>query len=120
MSRRSLHGIVFTAVLVASAASTPAFGTGYWNLPSNFCQCLGCGFGAGYHTPLILGPATWDGVCAHNEVRLPCAPTPPYGSYGHCNCSSHFSAPSILDPTPSPPVESPVPLTRRPRPLFLR
>jgi hypothetical protein len=120
MSRRAFHSLVFSTMLFAVAPATPAIATGYWNLPGNFCQCIGCGFGAGHHAPLVLGPATWDGICAHNEVRLPCAPTVPYGAYGHGNCSSHFAAPSILDPTPTPPVESHTPLTRRPRPLFLR
>src|SRR6266480_4319911 len=54
---------------------------GYYNLPGNFCQCCGHGFGAGYHAPLILGPPTCRGWCACNETRLLYPPAPCYSCY---------------------------------------
>jgi hypothetical protein len=114
MYRQLLSVSIVAAALIATSATT-VHATGYWNLPSNFCQCIGCGFGAGHHAPLVLGPANWDGICAHNEVRLPYAPSAPYGGCGH-----HFAAPTLMEPAPEPVAPAPLPLTRRPRPLFLR
>jgi hypothetical protein len=120
VSRPGILLITLSASLLGLVWASPAAATGYWNLPSTFCQCVGCGFGAGYHAPLVLGPANWDGFCAHNEVRLPCAPSAPYCG-NHCgNGGSHFGAPTLLEPAPAQPAPAPVPLTRRPRPLFLR
>jgi hypothetical protein len=120
MSRPALYSTTLAAMLVATAWATPARATGYWNMPSNFCQCLGYGFGAGHHAPLVLGPANWNGICAHNEVRLPCAPSVPYGSCGSTDGRHYFAHPSLLEPAPAAAAPAPVPLTRRPRPLFLR
>jgi hypothetical protein len=118
MFRQIFPVAIVAAMIMASA--TPTFATGYWNLPSNFCQCIGCGFGAGHHAPLVLGPANWDGICAHNEVRLPCAPSVPYCGCGDGGCGPDFAAPTLMEPAPAPVAPAPLPLTRRPRPLFLR
>jgi hypothetical protein len=62
---------------------------GYWNVPGNFCQCVGCGWGAGYHAPLVLGPPTCAGWLNPHEVRLVCPPGPPCGySYESAGCST--------------------------------
>jgi hypothetical protein len=119
MYRQILTISIVAAALVAISATT-SHATGYWNLPSNLCQCLGCGFGAGHHAPLVLGPANWDGICAHNEVRLPYAPSVPYTGCGDFGCGHQFAAPTLMEPAPAPVEPAPLPLTRRPRPLFLR
>jgi hypothetical protein len=120
MFRQILVRALAASALVAIAAPS-TLAIGYWNLPGNFCQCVGCGFGAGHHTSLVLGPADWNGFCAHNEVRLPYASSVPYSGCGTVNCGQHFAAPTLMEPMPAQPVApAPLPLTRRPRPLFLR
>ena len=119
MFRQILPATIVAALLIVASPDV-AIATGYWNLPSNFCQCIGCGFGAGHHAPLVLGPANWDGICAHNEVRLPYAPSVPYSGCGCGDCGHDFAEPTLMDPTPAPVAPMPVPVTRRPRPLFLR
>ena len=64
------------AALAVLAGSQFAGAAGYWNVPSHFCQWCGCGFGAGYHAPLILGPPTYDCFAGPNEIRVPYAPNP--------------------------------------------
>jgi hypothetical protein len=109
---------LFGATLLISAATNSAQATGYWNLPSTFCQCIGCGYGAGYHAPLVLGPISCEGWIAVNEHRRPHAPAPPcagfdYGSYD-------FAQPTLMEPLPQPASPAPRPMSRKHRPLFLR
>jgi hypothetical protein len=107
MLRRStgLLAIVL-AIVGALAAADSARAVGYWNPPGSGCQCWGVGFGAGYHAKFVLGPITCDECFAHNEVRLPYAPQPPYGccNYGY-GCS--YGEASVLAPSAGP-VEVPV------------
>lgn len=88
-------------LIAALFASPSAFATGYWNLPSNFCQCAGYGCGAGYHAPLVLGPISCRGWFATNEIRLPVPPRPPYIGYQCPHCTqgtSGFGTPTLLEP----------------------
>lgn len=43
--------------LLAMAAAQPAGGAGIWNMPTTARQYMGVGFGAGYHAPMVVGPA---------------------------------------------------------------
>jgi hypothetical protein len=106
MLRRSTGLLAIVLGIVgALAAADSARAVGYWNLPGSGCQCWGVGFGAGYHAKFVLGPITWDECFAHNEVRLPYAPQPPYGccNYGY---GYAYGEPSLLTPTAGP-VEVP-------------
>jgi hypothetical protein len=71
-------------VAVESASVRAA---GCYNMPGNFCQCIGCGCGGGYHAPLVLGPIRCDGFFTRNQVRLPCAPCATCSCWD-CNCVS--------------------------------
>jgi hypothetical protein len=85
MRRRNL--MVFLAVVFAIAVGTAyieqAPAAGYWNVPGTVAQCMGHGYGGGYHAPLILGPIRCDCWGLGTPVRLRCAPSPYYG-YGSC------------------------------------
>src|SRR3954454_14653009 len=84
----SALGIVITlsfAAVVIRPADVEA--AGCYNTPSNFCQCIGCGCGGGYHAPLVMGPVTCDRFFARNQVRLPYAPCATCSS-GGCNGGS--------------------------------
>jgi hypothetical protein len=85
MRRRKL--MVFLAVVfaVVFGAADPELvrAAGYWNVPGTVAQCIGHGYGGGYHAPLILGPIRCDCWGLGTLVRLPCAPSPYYG-YGSC------------------------------------
>jgi len=108
MSRFQLT--ICVAVLLATlSAAAPAGAAGYWNLPSTFCQCMGIGWGAGYHAPLVLGPITCDDWCDHKEVRLPHAPALLCGCYGYgCNdCRPSRLESAVL----AAPATAPVPVS---------
>jgi hypothetical protein len=96
------------AILLATfAIVSRASAVGYWNIPGNVCQCSGYGWGAGYHAKLVLGPITHHDFLAHNEVRLPFAPQPPYVYYDHCGCDHDYGQQSLIAPG-AVPVEAPV------------
>ena len=94
---RRLRLLLSLTLLAAACTAAPAPAAGYWNVPSNFCQCMGHGCGAGYHAPLVLGPVSCSGWLDRNEIRLPYAPRPHYG-HGSGNCSDSFHGPSMLEP----------------------
>jgi hypothetical protein len=80
-----------------------AMAIGYWNLPGNFCQCFGYGWGPGYHASMVLGPPTCDGIFAHDVVRMPAAPSP--GGWSAVQGHGYppqpmFDRPSMLSPVP--------------------
>lgn len=56
------------AGLLAAALPSRCPAAGHYNMPSTFRQCVGCGFGAGYHSQLTLEP-TYKGVAASPGVR---------------------------------------------------
>ncbi len=126
MLRRNLIRLgaaVLAVVGICSATIPSALAIGYYNLPGSFCQCLGYGNGAGYHSCLVLGPSTWAGFCAPNEVRLPCPPRPPYAWYCNCQCGpadggSWLNEPAIA-PAPGPqPAPDPTPAAMRRLPVL--
>lgn len=82
--------LVTIAALVALAS--PAVGAGYYNMPTSWQQCLGVGFGPGYHAPLLLGPMMESGIAAQRVQRVP-APYPPPACGG-------FDAPSVWCDSP--------------------
>lgn len=107
MLRHSLVNLAsVVALLIALAAGNQASAIGYWNMPGSVCQCAGYGWGAGYHAKFVLGPITAYDCCAHNEVRLPYAPQPPYACYGQYGCGCRYGQPSLLAPSDVP-AESP-------------
>ncbi|MEX2308514.1 MAG: hypothetical protein WD738_13015 [Pirellulales bacterium] len=105
---------VFFVALVSAASvwlqGKPARAAGYWNVPSTFCQCVGCGWGAGYHAPLVLGPISCQGWCDPKEVRLPYSPAPSYGCYANGGCC--FGQPTHLESAVLPPsAAAPAPVS---------
>jgi hypothetical protein len=112
--RRSSAILVALPLIAAAAESAP--GAGYWNIPGTCCQRLGCGYGAGYHAPLVLGPISCDGWCAPHVQQLPYPPTPVLSPAPACNCrpgidSSHLFQPSVL--LPSGTMTAPAPAAHR-------
>jgi hypothetical protein len=97
VARRCIStGLVFAfAAFLILAESITAGAAGYWNVPSTFCQCCGCGFGGGYHAPLILGPPTYECFAGPNEVRVPHAPNP-YACAPYCNGGCNAAAPAAM------------------------
>lgn len=89
MARRQAL-LTTVAVLVATGSAS---GAGYFNLPTSLQQCLGVGFGPGYHAPLILGPP-WKGVGAVQRVKRVWHPLKP-------PCHSGFAEPAVLGMSPA-------------------
>jgi hypothetical protein len=120
MLREYFFRSIFGAILLTAAISNSAVATGYWNLPSTFCQCIGCGFGAGYHAPLLLGPISHEGWLAVNERRLPCPPAAANAGYGFGHHGHDFAQPTMMEPKLQPTGPELRPVSRKHRPLFLR
>jgi hypothetical protein len=99
MARRLLPQLVLVCALVAVAsAATTVLAIGYWNVPGNSNQWWGYGWGAGHHACLVLGPSSCEDCLNHREVRVPYAPKPPYGAYGHCGYNYDFRQPTPYAP----------------------
>lgn len=45
---------LFATLAIAILATNAAHGAGWYNMPTNLRQCMGMGFGPGYHAPLVL------------------------------------------------------------------
>lgn len=114
MLRRKYRHQAIGVVLFMLAIAAPAFGSGYWNVPSSCWQNMGFGCGGGYHAPLVLGPVNCREAFRHNHFRLPYAPSPPPCA----GCSESFAAPSVLEQTPAP-TPAVDPTSRTPRLPFL-
>jgi hypothetical protein len=99
--------LVLVVAVLATAA--PAGAAGYWHVPSSFCQCVGSGWGAGYHAPLVLGPGSCRSLCTTNEVRLPYAPAPYYGCTMQNGCAGGYYQPTQLEPLPALPPNTVTP-----------
>jgi hypothetical protein len=103
-----------TIVLGVALSGGSALAAGYWNMPGTSSQRCGCGYGPGYHAPLVLGPVGCDGWSGPHVVRMPCAVNP-YGCCYGCSacgdCGADFGEPSTLEGhvAPSAPVVEPVP-----------
>jgi hypothetical protein len=105
-------------MLAVLAAPQIAGAAGYWNVPSHFCQWCGCGFGGGYHAPLILGPPTCDCFAGPNEVRVPYAPNP-HACAPYCNGGCNTGVPAMVTPSmqPAATLQNTVPATVTPEEL---
>jgi hypothetical protein len=79
-------------------------------VPCTFWQWNGCGFGGGYHAPLVLGPPTHECFDSPNEIRMSQAPNP-YACvpYGNCGCNGAAPAMSVMPQQPHPEMAQPVP-----------
>lgn len=75
MTSRSLLQRLFVALLVGTTSAASA--AGYYNMPTSLRQCLGMGFGPGYHAPLLLGPSLKAGTATKPVTRLPMPLAPP-------------------------------------------
>lgn len=53
MLQKPLIRLLLSGVILGTASIAPA--VGFYNVPTNLRQCLGVGFGPGYHAPLLLG-----------------------------------------------------------------
>jgi hypothetical protein len=108
--------VAVSAVVLLSFTARPASAIGYWNMPGNFCQCFGYGWGPGYHASMVLGPPTCEGIFAHDVVRLPAAPSAAGGRSSSQLPAYHrqpmFYQPSTLPPVP-PATTTPVPAAYR-------
>ncbi len=104
--RRLLAAVIVAVAGLVNAQAAQA--TGYWNMPGTFCQWWGCGFGGGYHAPLVLGPLThecWEGP---NEIRMPQAPNPYACSpYGNCGCNGGAPTVRSMPSQPQPEMVQP-------------
>lgn len=102
---RSMRLASVAAILVFMATTTPALAIGYWNVPGNSCQWWGCGWGAGHHACLMLGPSSCSDAFNHREVRLPHSPRPPYcyngcGAYNYDFRQVPAIAPAVYEQSP--------------------
>ncbi len=108
---------------LALCGAPPALGSGFYNMPTDARQCLGVGFGPGYHAPMVL-VRPWKAKTASQGITWVHAPLRPAASYEAAIYSSHnhglqaeqmqtgghFAAPSVLvapayaAPTPSTPI----------------
>lgn len=74
MKLRLLSG---ATIALAMCFASDALGAGYFNMPTNLRQCLGYGYGPGYHAPMLLGPMMKAGIEAQRLHRVPTAFAPP-------------------------------------------
>lgn len=96
----------FTLTVVM--ASSPVFAAGYYNMPTELPQCLGLGYGPGYHAPLLLSRSYKAKTATQRVRRLP-APLPPQQSscFGTVSswdspcetgsCGGHYGAGTIME-----------------------
>lgn len=80
MKTRWLRSVMVATV--ACAAASESLGAGYFNMPTDLRQCLGVGFGPGYHAPMLLGPALKAGIEAKRLRRVPAAYAPSAPAWG--------------------------------------
>lgn len=86
---RAIRGLLIVSVGLVIGSEANA--SGFYNMPTSLRQCLGVGFGPGYHAPLLLGPMMRGSVAAQPIQRLP-QPLSPPGSCGFDE-PSYYSAP---------------------------
>lgn len=85
--RNSIQGALLIGCFCLGSA-TDLMAAGWYNMPTSLPQCLGYGYGPGYHSPMILGPRLAAGVEAKRVVYVPRAPiSQPCGnSFGESSC----------------------------------
>lgn len=76
-------GMIGVVVLGSHASAS-----GFFNMPTSLRQCLGVGFGAGYHAPLLLGPVHRAPTASQSVIRV----RQPFAPAGHTG----FTQPSRL------------------------
>ncbi|MEO1497213.1 MAG: hypothetical protein AAFV43_08695 [Planctomycetota bacterium] len=86
--------VALASLTLILAIGDRAAAAGRFNLPTSLPQCLGVGFGPGYHAPMLLGPAMRAGTESQQVRRLPAAPRsgPSYG----------FGAPAVRPASATP------------------
>lgn len=67
MARKGVQAVVTMTALLGVAASAHA--AGRFNLPTDLPQCLGYGYGAGYHAPILLGSPWAARSLGHERVQ---------------------------------------------------
>ena len=88
------------ALAAAWIGTSAAQAGGWYHMPTSFCQCMGWGFGPGYHAPLMLGPPRGCvPTMPHRVVRLPAAP---YGVGVGCDGYDACGLSQLSLPEPSP------------------
>ena len=55
MYRASHCYLAALTLTMVTATTSSVFAAGYYNMPTSLPQCLGLGYGPGYHAPLMLG-----------------------------------------------------------------
>jgi hypothetical protein len=113
---RRLAQIAVVAAAVAVAGPLDARANGRFNMPTSVAQCLGVGFGPGYHAPMVLGPA-WKSWSGQQRLRRIPAPLAPPIEAGFCGASSWeaYTGPEAPAGAPYaagalPPAGAPVPV----------
>lgn len=76
--------VALSCVVITGEASA----SGFYNMPTNLRQCLGYGYGPGYHAPMVLGPMWKTRLASQRIQRIPHALSPP--------AHSGFVEPSVL------------------------
>ena len=90
MYRVSRLSTVLVATIVVAASALPVHAAGYYNMPTSMQQCLGLGYGPGYHAPLLLSRSYKARIATQRVQRLPAPLSPPYpSSFG---AASHWTA----------------------------
>jgi hypothetical protein len=61
-------------VLLVWGCTSSARSGGWYHMPCSACQCMGWGFGPGYHAPLLLGPRGCIPTRPQKIMHLPATP----------------------------------------------
>ncbi len=64
----------YLGCVICFGLTQQAMAAGWYNMPTSLMQCIGYGYGPGYHSPLILGPRMAAGIEAKRTVYVPRAP----------------------------------------------
>lgn len=106
-----LKGKHLLALAAVAAAATPACeGGGFYNMPSSLQQCLGFGYGPGYHAPMTLVVPGRSKTAAQGILWQWNAPQPPPCSHGHCAAApphAYYHSAEVYHPQPTPVYSSP-------------
>lgn len=82
-------GLRVLVALSCMAIAGEATASGFYNMPTNLRQCLGYGYGPGFHAPMVLGPMWKTRLASQRIKRMPHALSPP--------AQSGFAQPSALE-----------------------
>lgn len=94
--------ILLTALfLMVAPMVTPAQGAGWFNVPMSPCQCLGYGYGPGYHAPMVLSSPLASGSETKRLIRRQTAPISPVCEFGAPSAIPMQECPSCTEPGPT-------------------